>query len=163
MKPFTIASMFLFSFLLSNTSANVQAETTQWSKYNGAGEAAYKRGDFTQAETAFRSALTEAQKAGEEGSHLAFSLHRLAELYKAQGRKDEAEALLESYAIVQNKILAREQKKSLKHAASLPQTNAAGTSTLQPNQQAATEKGPTQLGRGGWDGNDLRINRRFDY
>lgn len=163
MKPFTITSLFLFSVLLCNTSASVHAETSQWSKHNSAGEAAYKRGDLIQAESAFRSALTEAQKPGEEGAHLAFSLHRLAELYKAQGRKEAAEALLRSYTIVQQKTLAREQKKALKHAASLPQVNSASTSTQQPNQQAPVDKGPTQLGRGGWDGNDLRINRKFDY
>ncbi|MBX9570118.1 MAG: tetratricopeptide repeat protein [Candidatus Obscuribacterales bacterium] len=145
MKP--LAKLFILAVLFCCTSASVYAEETQWSKQNSAGEAAYKRGDFVHAETAFRLALSEAQKPGEEGKHLAFSLHRLAELYKTQGRNAEAEALLRSYAILQQKIQAREQKKALKRQS-------------QPTQN---DKSSTQLSRGGWDGNDLRLNRKFDY
>lgn len=150
MKPST--NLLTLAVLLCSTSASAYADSTQWSKHNNAGEDAYKRGDLVQAETAFRSALSEAQKPGEEGLHLAFSLHRLAALYKAQGRNAESEALLRSYAIVQQKIQARELKKSQKAKAA-----------TQSTQASQSDKSSTQLSRGGWDGNDLRINRSFNY
>lgn len=140
MKP---ALILLSIFLLSNLTGNIAfANSNQWSKFNSAGEAAYKRGDFAQAERSFRAALSEAQNSGQPGVELVFSLQRLAELYKLQGRNAEAEPLLKC---------ALELKQQVQKRANHKANNA------QSQKKSAARSG------GGWDLNDLRINRRHAY
>lgn len=133
------------ALLLTCTNA-FAADESLWSKYNKAGEEAYKRGDMSQATGLFRAALNEAQKPGAQSTQLASSLLKLAKLYKSQGRNAEAEPLLRSYALVQQQI----QKKTQHSQAS------------QPNQGSKPSTTKQRTG-GGWDANDLRINRTFSF
>ena len=163
-------NLFIVGTLFCGTTSSVLAEQTMWDRHNSIGESAFRRGDFMQAESAFRLALTEAQKSGEEGSHLELSLKRLADLYKAQGRNTEAEPLIRAAAIIQQKIQSREAKKALKlqaAAQAAAQASAQGSTSSsaleRSSQPSQNDKTSAQLNRGGWDGNDLRINRKFDY
>lgn len=136
------------------------ADTSLWSKYNSAGEAAYKRGDLAQASGLFRAALNEAQKPGEQSVHLAASLLRLAEVYKLQGRNSEAEPLMRSYSLLQQQMQKRTHHMPANHGESSPNVGSAKSSN--PNSKSGANSNTQKMG-GGWDLNDLRINRRFSY
>lgn len=155
----SIIHLIILLLLCSISGTEAIADSSLWSKYNSDGEAAYKRGDLTQAERLFNAALTEAKKPGEQGEHLAFSLHRLAELYRAQGRQSEAEPLFKCSSLLLQQI----RERALLHKATHAQQAKVGQNTPSSNQTESAKSGTQTIGRGGWDGNDLRINRHIQY
>ena len=130
------------------------AKSSEWQNLNTAGENAYKRGEFAQAETAFRGAVKEAEKTDPKGQHFLFSLKRLAEVCKIQGKAADAEALLKCAQQIE---FAQKIKKS--STANLQKSSISENKSQTENQKSSTQA----IGRGGWDGNDLRINRRILY
>ena len=69
------------------------ADEYLWKKYNQAGIAAYRQGNYTEAVKQLEAALKEAEQFGERDPRLGSSLNNLAELYRAQGRYAEAHPL----------------------------------------------------------------------
>ena len=84
------------------------AQGDQWESHMAAGEAAYRQGDYAEAESRFDAALKEAEAFGPEDPRLAMSLNNLAELYRAQGRYGEAEPLYRRSLAIWEKALGPE-------------------------------------------------------
>jgi len=82
-----------------------QSAGSPWESYIQAGEAAYKQGNYAEAEKQFLAALQVAEKFGPEVPRLATSLRNLAELYRAQGKYAEAEPLLRRALAISEKAL----------------------------------------------------------
>ena len=71
------------------------AQEMSWEECMAAAEEAYKQGRYDEAEELFLVALDEAENFGDNDTRLATSLHKLAELYQAQGKYAEAEPLFQ--------------------------------------------------------------------
>ena len=84
------------------------AQDTAWQKYMKAGEEAYERGRYAEAEKLFLAALREAEKSGRQDPRLAASLNNLAEVYRAQGKYAEVGALLQRSLAIAEKALGPE-------------------------------------------------------
>jgi Zn-dependent protease with chaperone function/uncharacterized tellurite resistance protein B-like protein len=65
-------------------------EETIWDQHNVEGVRALEQGNYVEAEDWFKSALMEAENFGPEDPRLATSLNNLAELFRIQGRYEEA-------------------------------------------------------------------------
>ena len=82
------------------------AELTLWVKYHYAAEEAYNRGEFSRAEQLFKAAEREAAiTLPPENFRLASTLDGLGLVYAAQGRLDEANAVLERALEMKEKVL----------------------------------------------------------
>ena len=161
-KKFVLVSMLV---LCAGGFNEVFAMSAAWQKFNSEGEAAYKRGEVAQAELSFRAALNEAQKSDPSGKSFLFSLKRLAEVCKAQGKSSEADALLKSAAQLE---LAQKHLNSKKLNSESGNKNLGTTAeninkTQTQNSTNTNQKTSGQRTGGGWDLNDLRINRRIRY
>src|SRR5712691_450410 len=64
-----------------------------WGRFSHFGKQAIEAGNFQEAERLLRIAVEKAESAGASHWRLATSLNNLAEVYRLQGRFDEAEAL----------------------------------------------------------------------
>lgn len=74
-----------------------------WECYMAAGDTAFRRGEFDEAEIRYDGALETVEGFAAEGPHLATSLNNLAELHRARGRFAEAERLhIRALAIREN-------------------------------------------------------------
>ncbi len=73
--------------------AHVLAQDGQWQSHDEAGVTAYLQGDYAEAERQFAAAVRTAKGFGPQDPRLAQSLNGLAELYRVQGRYDDAERL----------------------------------------------------------------------
>src|SRR5437867_8912184 len=83
-----------------------ESQDTNWQKTNDAGEKAYLRDDFAEAERLLLAAVKEAEKFGESDARLAASLNDLGLVYCLQGKPEEAETLLRRSLSIRMKILA---------------------------------------------------------
>jgi hypothetical protein len=75
----------LFWLLMTHT------EERYWREYYGAGQRAYARGNYTYSEKMYDQALREARRLAPKGGRVIETLDALADLYQAQGAKEEAE------------------------------------------------------------------------
>lgn len=67
------------------------AAREQWSQTHFAGQKAFDAGNYSEAETLYRQALTQAEGLGYAGP-LGLSLYSLGKLYHAQAKRSEAES-----------------------------------------------------------------------
>ena len=72
--------------------AHASAQGGPWETYRAAGDKAYQRGNYPEAEKQWGAAVREAEGFGPQDPLLATSLNNLAVLYRAQGKYAEAEA-----------------------------------------------------------------------
>ena len=86
-------------------SSLVASQGTEWKKINEAGETAYQRAEYGEAEKHFRAALAEAEKLAAQDAALATILKRLTFCLVAQGKSDEAEPVLRRLFAIQQKVL----------------------------------------------------------
>ncbi len=84
------------------------AYEASWRKYNQAGIAAYRQGNYAEAVKQFEAALKEAKGFGEDDVRLATSLNNLAELYRVQGQYAKAEPLYKRSLAIREKALGPE-------------------------------------------------------
>ncbi len=85
--------------------APVFAQETPWRGYNEDGLEALKAGRYPESEKLFKLALVEAEKLGPYDPRLAASLNNLAELYRTQGKYDQAEPLFKRALAIKEKAL----------------------------------------------------------
>ncbi len=69
------------------------AQGGSWESYIAAGQEAYQRADYAEADKQFMAALKQAEGFGPQDPRLATSLNGLAALYRSLGRYAEAEPL----------------------------------------------------------------------
>ncbi|MFQ5662850.1 MAG: tetratricopeptide repeat protein [Terriglobia bacterium] len=69
---------------------------------------AYQQADYAEAEKLLLAALQEAEKFGEQDPRFAASLNNLAELYRAQGKYEQAELLHQRALAIAEKALGPE-------------------------------------------------------
>src|SRR5687767_5538460 len=99
MEP-KIASLLAALFCLTSLAG---CQSTDSQKDNYAGQKAYQRGDFTEAEKLYLVAVRTAEKFGEGDARLATSLSNLSAFYRAQGKYAEAEPLYNRYLAIREK------------------------------------------------------------
>lgn len=75
-----------------------------------AGDQAFTQKDYVEAEKQYKAAIAEAEKAGPENGMVIIALHYLAQVYSAQQRDDEAEAILKRRLAMAEKIWVQEPK-----------------------------------------------------
>src|ERR1700733_10855448 len=80
-------------------------DATLWEKCTQDGNAAYKQGNFSEAERLLGQALTESQKFGPMHDRVARSLNNLAELYRKQGKYLPAKSMLKRALQIREKSL----------------------------------------------------------
>ena len=80
-------------------------DNTKLEKSMAAGVKAYRQGRYAEAERQFKAAISEAEKFGEQDTRFATSLEKLAEVYGAQGKYGEAEALFKRELAISEKAL----------------------------------------------------------
>ncbi len=66
------------------------AQAEQWQGHIDAGVSAYVKKNYAEAEKQFSAAVKQAELIGPQSKQLATSLNSLAEVYRTQGRLDEA-------------------------------------------------------------------------
>jgi len=88
--------------------ATALAQVEQWQSHMDAGVKAYFDNDYTEAEKQFTAAVKEAEQFGPEDPRLATTLNSLAEVHRAQGRLEEAEALHKRALAIIEKALGPE-------------------------------------------------------
>jgi len=79
--------------LLATGVEPAKAQSSSWQTYMESGQKAYKAGEYGKAQTLLESALKEAEGFGPNDPRLPASLAWVAEVYKAQGKYDQAEPL----------------------------------------------------------------------
>ena len=84
------------------------AQETAWEKYIKAGEEAYRRGQYVEAQKQFLAALKEAERFGNLDPRLATSLNDLAEVHRKQGQYAKAEPLFRRSLAMQENALGPE-------------------------------------------------------
>jgi tetratricopeptide (TPR) repeat protein/CHAT domain-containing protein len=89
-------------------SAPALAQSDSWESQNSAGEAAYQRGDYAEAEQHFAAALEIAEEFGADDPRVATSLNNQAVLYQTQGRYADAEPLFRRALAIREKVLGPE-------------------------------------------------------
>src|SRR5207244_2400542 len=106
----TIKSVFLLIgiFCFFGTSAYPFGQDELWVKLNDEGKKAYEQGQYPKAEEYYLAALKELQKSNVSDGGFAILLNNLAELYKTQGKYDEAERLLRQSIDLQSKEFGAE-------------------------------------------------------
>ena len=72
---------------------DASAQGGEWESYRDAGIEAFLQGDYAEAEKQFATAIKVAEGFGPEDPRLAESLNGLAEVYRAQGKYEDAERL----------------------------------------------------------------------
>ena len=92
-------------FCLVTGAASAEAQNSLWETYNDSGKQAYEAGEYAKAQKLFESALKEAEGFGPNDPRLATSLNNLAELYRAQGKYDQAEPLYKRSLAIREKAL----------------------------------------------------------
>ncbi len=80
----------------------------KWESYISAGEKAYHRADYAEADKQFEAALKEAEGFGPQDPRLAKSVNNLAALYHTQGKYAEAEPLHQRSLAIREKALGPE-------------------------------------------------------
>ena len=88
--------------------AQAPAQQESWETYMRAGGAAYRRGNYTEAEKQIKAAIRAAKAFGTQDPHFATSLNNLAELYRAQGKYAAAEPLHKRALAIREKALGPE-------------------------------------------------------
>ena len=81
------------------------AQETRWDSIMAGAAKAYQQADYAQAEKLLLAALQEAEKFGEQDPRFAASLNNLAELYRAQGKYEQAEPLYQRAMAIVEKAL----------------------------------------------------------
>ncbi len=66
------------------------AQGGSWESYIAAGQEAYRRADYAEADKQFMAALKQAERFGPQDARLATSLNGLASLYRSLGRYADA-------------------------------------------------------------------------
>ncbi len=94
-------------WLILGTAARVSQAAT-WETHDAAGQEAYQRGDYAEAEKQLTAAVKEAEEFARPDPRLARSLNNLALLYQAQGRHAEAEPLHKRALAIREKVLGSE-------------------------------------------------------
>ena len=87
---------------------NDAARRATWEAYIAAGQRAFHRADYAEAETRFEAALNEAAGIGADDPRFATSLNELALLYQAQARYRNAEPLYRRALEIREKVLGPE-------------------------------------------------------
>src|SRR5262249_4907913 len=90
-KPTTAA--VLLTALAVSLCMPVLAQDTVWKTYNEKGTTLYQDGEYVKAEKMLLEAIAEAEKFGPADKRLLTSLRALADCYRAEGKKAEAELL----------------------------------------------------------------------
>jgi tetratricopeptide (TPR) repeat protein len=90
--------------------SGVAAQDEAWQSDIMSGRAAYKRGDYADAEQIFLRALETAETFGRDDARIALTLNDLGLLFKAQGRYGEAETALERALPIMEKALGPEHR-----------------------------------------------------
>jgi tetratricopeptide (TPR) repeat protein len=81
------------------------AQDSWWESYIAAGQEAYQRADYAEADNQFMAALKQAEGFGPQDPRLATSLNGLAALYRSLGRYTEAEPLHKRALAIREKAL----------------------------------------------------------
>jgi tetratricopeptide (TPR) repeat protein len=98
-------AIVVLSALLAATTPAARGQNTLWETHSRAGVEAYKAGRYPEAEKQFLAALEVAETFGPEDPRLATSLNNLAELYRAQGKLQEALPLYQRALAIWEKAL----------------------------------------------------------
>ncbi len=115
------------------------AQGGEWESYMAAGIAAYRQGNYPEAEKKFLAAREQAHEFGPDHPDVATSLNGLAEVYRAQGRYAEAEPLYKRALTNQEKALGPDHPytaTSLNNLAALYQAQGRYAEAEPLNQQA---------------------------
>ena len=95
-----MAARIIIAMLVALSPLSAFAQETPWEKYTEAGLEAHDQARYAEAEEFFLSALTEAERFGDQDPRFATSLGNLAMLYHTQGSYDEAEPLYQHSYVV---------------------------------------------------------------
>src|SRR5262249_33489963 len=111
----------------------VAAQDTVWKTYNQKGTTLYQDGEYAKAEKMLLEAIAEAEKFGPADKRLLTSLRALADCYRAEGKKAEAELL-------DKRIVAILETMKAEHQAAQPDETS-GEVSSPPAPSAATAGG----------------------
>src|SRR5712692_2428468 len=97
--------LLLGGLVLACWCGSAVGQATPWERYTDAGQEAYRRGHYAEAEKLLRTALKEAEELGENDLRLAKSLNNLGLVYHTESKYAEAEPLFKRGLAILEKVL----------------------------------------------------------